>query len=125
MNHNTPEARITQCWNCGLSYHMDAENCSACNAVNANRDLERAERETAVKQATLMERLGAVDDSLQARGHYVYSRDLRQAMGVMQDMLEALQRVERCVRGYTDSAKRECDLDAIRAAIAAATGAAS
>lgn len=40
------------------------------------------------------------------------------------DLLEALQRAERCIRGYTPSAQKECGLDAIRAAIARATGAA-
>lgn len=38
------------------------------------------------------------------------------------DLLAALQRAERCIRGYTESSKRECDLDGIRAAIAKATG---
>lgn len=38
------------------------------------------------------------------------------------DMLKALERAEFCIRGYTDSSKRECDLDAIRAAIAKAKG---
>jgi hypothetical protein len=38
------------------------------------------------------------------------------------ELLAALVRAERCIRGYTDSSKRECDLDGIRAAIAKATG---
>ena len=41
------------------------------------------------------------------------------------ELLEALKRVEFCLRGYTDSSKRECRLDDIRAAIAKATGGAA
>ena len=37
------------------------------------------------------------------------------------DLLAALERAERCVRGYTASSQIECDLSGIRAAIAKAT----
>lgn len=41
------------------------------------------------------------------------------------DLLEALRVAERCIKGYTESSRRECGLDGIRAAIAKATGGAA
>lgn len=87
---------------------------------------KRVEAAKQEQRKPLKQMLGEVDDHLQGLQHYGHSHQLREAMSVVQDMQEALQKTAR-VQGVAF----EYDLDAMdeavkaaRAAIARATGAA-
>lgn len=131
---------ITNCWNCGLPYHADADQCPGCNGVNANRDLERAQHESECKAAgsnpqpkskSALQMLCEVDDHLQELQHYGHSHMQRYAMSVVQDMLEALEEAREGLRWYQDAHPEDTDgsddeaMARIDAAIAKATGSAS